>query len=214
VNLTALAPRTAFAVMLLAGTAGAELPAKAASPPRPFVPDTSQATIALDVDGDAWIFETIDFRARLTPLDDDGRQAFLREREVPVDPFVTGPDPSSRFLTYLLEIESHLPGTLVFQPQNCRLITRTKEIRYPVDLPDIQSTFSLLGREMPAAYALVRPALFDGEVILRQGDRVSGLLVYRAIDPRTRSFVVELVVTTPAGQPIVWHAPYRRARSL
>ena len=72
------------------------------------------------------------------------------------------------------------------------------------------SAYSSLERELPAAYRAAVKAMFDGERILAAGERVSGLLIYRGIDPADKRFTVEVALTTAAGKNIGFEAPYKR----
>ena len=190
-----------FCGVALAGKAPARLE---------IVPDGERASEAA-LEGSTFVFENDAFRARLKQIDDAGRQAFFREKtDAVVDPFAA--DPRSRgFVTFLLELESKTEGSLVFQPQNCQIKTNRTEIELPLDLPTIEASFSVMDREMPPAYRQVRPALFDGERVLRYGEKATGLLVFRGLDPKTRKLGVEIQLTTPRGEVTGFTVPYVRA---
>ena len=177
-----------------------------------YVPDSSSPGSPV-LEGASWVVEHERYTARLTRLDDAGRRAFLVEKAGAfTDPFASTDPRSVGFLTFLLELESRTEGTLVFQPQNCILVTNRKEFRYPLDLPTIESSFGLLEQEVPQSYRQARPALFDGERVLLRGERASGLLVYRGIDAKTRSFVVEFQLTTPQGKVVGFTSTYKRLK--
>jgi hypothetical protein len=138
------------------------------------------------------------------------RKNFWRASKAATDPFAaTG---GAGFITFRFELESLRAGTLVFDAGSCRLVTQDKTTRYPLDLPTIESTYGLHGREIPPAYLTVRGALFDGTVFLEQGQRVEGLLVFQNVPPRTRAFSVEVVLTTQNGDQGRFTATYKRAR--
>ena len=177
-----------------------------------YVPDPSSPG-APPLEGTTWIIEDPHFTARLSRLHDADRRAFLEKAGAFADPFTPTSENSEGFITFALELESRTEGSLVFQPQSCRLITNRKEFRHPLDLPTIESTYGLLEQEVPPAYRAARPALFDGERILHAGEKASGLLVYRGIDPKTRSFVVEIRLTTPQGEVVGFHSTYRRLKN-
>lgn len=177
-----------------------------------FAPDP-EAEGAPPIDGETWFIETPDYVARVSRLGNEERLLHLREQAGAfVDPFHPGHGPSPAFLTFLLELRSRAQGSLVFQPQRCRLITNRKEHRQPLDRPAVESSYGLLGREVPEAYRAALPALLDGEAVLRSGEGVSGLLVFREIDAKTRSFVVQILVTNPQGEVIEVNMPYKRIK--
>jgi hypothetical protein len=187
------------------GAAKKEAPA----PPGEFAPDAAAAGVPR-IEGSTWILEADLFTARLAMLPDAARLAFIEQRAGSrVDPFGAR---DAGFLTFLLEVESKAGGSLVLQPQRCRLITNLKEFGHPLDMPTLEASYALLDTELPPAYAVVRPALLDGEVVLPPGGQASGLLVYRGVKSKTRSFVVEILVTTPAGELAEFKVPYRRVK--
>ena len=181
----------------------------APAPVTEFHPD-SAAKGAPPIDGPTWVLESKLFTARMALLEDEARLAFIEQRTGSrIDPFG---DPGAGFLTFLLEIESRAHGSLVLQPQRCRLITNLKEFRHPVDMPTLESSYAHLEAVVPPAYRAIRPALLDGEVVLESGGEVSGLLAYRGVKSNTRSFVVEVLVTTPDGELAEFMVPYRRVK--
>ncbi len=195
------------------GPAGGDIHARpAGSGTGRYEPDpkpSSEATLS----GETWSIETPQYAARLRALDGAQRREFLRARAVSeADPFAPAPGFPEGFLTFVLEIENRGKGSLVFQPQGCRLTARGKEIRYPLDWPTIQTTYDMLGKEVPPGCKAARDAMYDGEVVLAAGGRVAKLLVYPVPDPRTRAFNVEIVFMQPSGEPGGFTAYFRRAR--
>ncbi len=177
-----------------------------------YAPDPSVRG-APPLDGEIWVVETPEYAARLRQLDDAGRLVFLEDKAgTSQDPFASGPGKPGGFLTFLLWIENRSSGSLVFGPQNCRLVGRDKDARYPLDLPQIQTSYDMLRQPVPDALIAARKALFDGQVILAPGKSAAGLLVYRALDPRTKSFVVEIELSPPSGVAARFEAPYRRVK--
>ena len=181
----------------------------AASAPPEFVPGEPPAGVER-VD-ETWSVRTADYAASLERLDDAERWAFLRTHsKAATDPFVA--TKGSGFVTFRFSLESLSPGTLVFDTQSCRLVTKDKTTRYPLDFPTIESAFGLHGKEMPPAYRTVTGALLDGTVFLEEGQRAEGLLVFQNVPERTRSFIVEVVLTTQAGEQGRFTATYARAK--
>lgn len=196
----------ASAALLLA------LPLAAATPPAAFVAAPSKKIETPYRDG-AWVLDTPQVLIRLTPLDDAERGAFIRERTGhSIDPFATPPDRPKGFLTWKIELHNRSKERIIYQPQSTLLVTKSKFPLRPLDLPEIESAFALLEREVPPAYRHVRKALFDGEVILSPGQRASGLLVFRMVPPRTKAFTIDLAVTHASGESSRLSAAYRRAK--
>lgn len=178
-----------------------------------FVPDATAAG-APPLDGKVFTVDTPRYRARLALLDDGTRQGFLAKRTGSgIDPFVASPRPGSpAFLTFLLNLENLGPGDLYFQPLLCPISTPQGEMRNPLDLPSIQTTYEMLDHEMPPAYAGIKKALFGDQVVLRPGESASGLLVYRTADLKTRSLRLEIQATTSSGEAMGFKVPYRFVR--
>jgi len=189
----------ALLALLLAGTGA----------PPAFTPGEPQPGVVRE--GESWSVRTGSYAATLERLDDAARWEFLRTHsKAAVDPFAsTG---GAGFLTFRFRLESLRAGSLVFDAQSCRLVTQDKTTRYPLDLPTIESTYGMHGREIPPAYLTVRGALFDGTVFLEEGQRAEGLLVFQNVPERTRAFTVEVVLTTPDGEQGRFTAPYTRAK--
>jgi hypothetical protein len=182
-----------------------------AAPPL-FLPDPTVpgAPVLL---GEAWRYETPASSAVLERIGDSARLAFIEKTTgFAIDPFVSRPDRGPGFVTFRFDLENRSDGTMVFQPQACALLSRQHDIERPLDLPTLYSVYSIQDREMPAAYANVKKALFDSQVMLHPGQRVSGLLVFRAVDPKVKSYRVEISWTTADGRGEGFEAPYRRPK--
>lgn len=189
--------------------AGMLLLAGAAAPPV-FQPGEAHPGVTLE--GEAWSVRTGSYTATLERLDDAARWAFLRAHsKAAVDPFAASG--GAGFITFRFKLESLRAGNLVFDAQSCRLVTQDKTTRYPLDLPTIESTYGMHGREIPPAYLTIRGALFDGTLFLNEGERAEGLLVFQNVPERTRAFTVEVVLTTQEGEQGRFTAPYKRAKS-
>lgn len=192
--------RVFLARMLLLAVSGA---------PAVFQPGEAQPGVVRE--GESWSVRTGSYTATLERLDDAQRWAFLREHsKAAVDPFATSGGVG--FITFRFRLDSLRAGSLVFDAQSCRLVTQDKTTRYPLDLPTIQSTYGMHGKEIPPAYLTVRGALFDGTVFLEEGQRAEGLLVFQNVPERTRAFTVEVVLTTQDGEQGRFTAPYKRAK--
>jgi len=162
--------------------------------------------------GDTWLVADEGFTARLTQLDDESRWKYIQAMtEAEVDPFVDTDSDSPGFLTFALELESKTHGDLVLKPDRCRLITNRHEFRHPLDIVAIETSYRLQEAEVPPAYLAAQAALIPAEVTLENGQSGAGLMVYKGVDPKTRSFVVEVLLTTPKGELADYSLPYRRA---
>jgi len=177
-----------------------------------WIPEPAEARL-VTLDGAAWKAEGGAWAARLVALDDAERWAYLRDLVgAATDPFAPKPGTPPGFLTFLLEIDNRSKEPLGFQAGNCRLITRNRKIGYPLDMPTLEASFHMLDREIPPAWGATRRALFDGETTLSPGERAQGLLVFRAPDPRTRSFTVEVILSTASVEAAAFTVAYRRAK--
>lgn len=201
---------------LLASCLGLAVASAAKKPERvAYVPDWDPETIVDGgpvLEGETWLVADAGFTARLTQLDDETRWKYLQAvTEAEVDPFVdTDPD-SPGFLTFALELESKTQGDLVLKPDRCRLITNRHEFRHPLDIVAIETSYRLQEAEVPAAYLAAQTALIPAEVTLAHGQSGAGLLIYKGVDPKTRSFVIEVLLTTPKGDLADYALPYRKA---
>jgi hypothetical protein len=165
------------------------------------------------LEGATWVIRTEVFTARLTQLDAETRWKYIKAKTgAEADPFANTDPDSPGFLTFALELESTTVGDLVLEAQRCRLITNRKEFRHPLDIPTMESSYSLQESKMPPAYRSVAGALIDGEVVLKTGDRGAGLLIYKGVEERTKSFVVEVILTTPEGKIEDHQLPYQRIK--
>jgi len=66
--------------------------------------------------------------------------------------------------------------------------------------------------ELPPAYERISPVLLEGARTIIPGDSLSGLLVYRFVEPRTKRYHVDVDLIPPSGDIIRIRAPYRRER--
>lgn len=178
-----------------------------------FEPDVAKAPGARLEEG-VWIFENADVRMALAQVDDAARRKFIEiQANTSVDPFTTSAGKPRAFMTWVLVIENKSDGELSFQPQTARLITFDKDFRQPMDLPALQSAYEMLDRETPDAYLAASKALFDGERTIRPKQQQAGLLAYRPINAKSRSFIIELSVKNLRGEEIAFVAPYKRMKT-
>ena len=165
------------------------------------------------LEGNTWVIRDKRFTARLTQLDDDQRWRFIKAKtKAEVDPFMDTDADSPGFLTFALEIESKTDGNIVLRPERCRLITNRKEFRHPMDIVTIETAYRLQEADVPPAYYAAETALVPSEVILDNGGGGAGLLVYKSVDSKTKSFVIEVLVTTPKGKLAEYLIPYRKVK--
>jgi hypothetical protein len=163
------------------------------------------------LDGITWVVAAKGYTIRLTQLDAEMRWKYIQAMTGAVtDPFANTDPDSPGFLTFALELESATDGHLVLEAQRCRLISNKYDFLHPLDIPTIEAAYNIQDSSPPPAYRQVKGALVDGEVILRNGDSGSGLLIYKGIDSKAKTFVVEVVLTTPAGEAEDYKLPYRR----
>jgi hypothetical protein len=181
------------------------------SPPPVFVPDT-ETDGAPGLQGQTWIGEGQAWSAWLKRLDEDERLAYIRgQTGLSVDPFASRPDQPTAFVGFLLVIENRGDAALSFNPIGCWLTTNDKkQMQYPLGLSDLSFSYRVAGGELPAAYERVRPALYEGPRIVAPGERVSGLLIYRAVDPKTKRYRIDVQLNLPDGNVDKFFAPYRR----
>ena len=179
-------------------------------PPLPvFVPD-SDAKGAAPIEGDAWVSEGPHHAMVLKRLEDEDRQAYL-ERNVGLaaDPFAGPPGEPARFISFLLAIENRGSDALLFNPLKAWLKSHNM-VSTPIRMSDLSFDYRVAGAELPPAYLRVRSALLEMPVTVESGQAVSGLLVFRAVGPKTRRFTVDVDFVLPSGDAVRLSAAYRR----
>ena len=188
-------------------------PAAAGKSPKPmpvFVPDTRPDS-APALHGTTWIGEADDYALWVKQVDDQERLAYVkRVTGLEIDPFSAPPDKAQRFLSFLLVLENRGTANLEFNPLKTWLVTNKDEIRTPLGMTDISFVYRMHGMELPAAYERFEPALLNMPRSVAPDESTSGLLIYKAIDPRTRRFSVDVRVSMPDGEVVHFSAPYRR----
>jgi hypothetical protein len=150
---------------------------------------------------------------RLTRIDDATRTRFIRTRSgLETDPFANAPDRAPGFFSFHVLVENLTETRMVFQPQACRLITSWMDSSGPIDLPTIMTAFAINDRKPPENIERIRGAIIDGELILGPGEKRDGLLVYKAIDPKTKRYQVDVVATLTDGKPFGFSAFYKKRK--
>jgi hypothetical protein len=165
------------------------------------------------IHGETWDLSTAGYSIRLQQLDEEERQAYIKKvTGLPTDPFAGRPDVPPRFLSFLLEIENRLPGAIDLNPLNCWLMTNKKQIETPIGMTDLSFDYRMAGADMPPAYETVNAVILSHHTVVESNNSMHGLLVYRALKPKTKSYTVEIQVTLPDGNVSKMTAPYRRAK--
>jgi len=195
-------------VAALAGGPGYSAPAEVL----PYLPDPG-AKDAPELQGSTWAETGEGYAIRLQMIDDEQRQAYLvRSTGLATDPFAGRPGQAPRFLSFLLEIENRTEGELAFNPQDCWLMTNRKKIETPLGLTDLSFDYHVAGADLPPAYENVGRVLLVHPATIRPGGSLHGLLVYRAVEPATKTFGVDVQFVLPDGNVVRLKAPYRRAK--
>lgn len=187
-------------------------PARAADRVPRFEPDTA-APDAPPLDRETWRITTDGYEIVLRRLDADERRAFIRRTAATdVDPFATTGEDDAGFPTFFLLIGNRSDEPLAFQSDKVWLKTNHAQLHLPLGLDELGTTYRLSGRELPAAYERVAPALLTGSRMLAPGEEAVGLVVFRQVEPQTKSFRVEIDLVAGDGEVIRFAAPYRRAK--
>jgi hypothetical protein len=161
--------------------------------------------------GTTWIGQGLGHGIWFKHLDDAERLAYLeRQTGLQIDPWAAPPGANPRFLTFLVVIENRSDTRMEFNPVHCWLMTNKEEIQTPLSLNDMQFDYRFQGQDLPKAYERVGPVLLDGTVTVEIGEKISGLLVYRTVKPKTKSFTVDTRLTMFNGDVVRFSAHYRR----
>lgn len=200
-------------VVCLLPAAGEEATDSSPISPLPgFAPDPEAATGKVGSRGE-WTFLAGSVAARLTPLDQETRQAYFKEHlEVPTDPFAGRPGEPPPFMTFLLEVANGSSETVVVKPEKIWLVTNANRVRTPMNRLEIESAFRMQDAEMPPAYGAAAGLLLNREVSLANGQKVVGLLAFEALPKKTRWFKIDLDFTGPMAESIRFRAMYRKAK--
>jgi hypothetical protein len=150
---------------------------------------------------------------RLTRIDDTTRTNYIvRRTGLERDPFMTSPEHATGFFSFHVLVENLSETRMVFQPQNCRLTTSWKDSSAPIDLPAIWTAYEINNRPLPKGLEKIRAALIDGELVLGPGEKRDGLLVYKAIDPQTKKYQIDISATLTDGQAFAFTAFYKKRK--
>jgi hypothetical protein len=178
-----------------------------------YDPDPTQ-TGAGTLEGETWgkVGETATLC--LTRIDDATRTTYiLRRSGLDRDPFGTSPEHATGFISFHVLLENHSETRLVFQPQSCRLMTSWKDSSGPIDLPTIYTAYQIYDRPVPKNIDRVRAAILDGEIVLGPGEKRDGLMIYKAVDPKVKSYHIDVSATLTDGKPLAFTAFYKKRKS-
>jgi hypothetical protein len=199
--------------LLIVGIACGAAAARAGGPPLPSFEPDPQVAENLTLSGTTWTREEPTHVVHLRQVDAQERLRYIEGATgLSVDPFAAPAGEDPRFTSFLIVIENRGDTPLSFNALNCWLTTNRQQIETPLGLTDLSFDYQLMGLELPAAYAGIAPLMLEGTRTLAPGDSLSGLLVYHAVDARTRRFHVDVELTMPSGDEVRLRAPYRRPR--
>lgn len=186
--------------------------AKAPAGPVVYDPDPAQPG-AGKLDGETWGKIGPTAAIRLTRIDDATRSGFIHRRcGLETDPFQASPT-GNGFISFHVLVENLSEVRMVFQPQACRLVTSWKDSQGPIDLPAIWTAYEINDQPLPKGIERIRSAILDGEVVLGPGEKKDGLLVYKAVDPKIKSWQVDVAATLTDGKAFAFSAFYKRRKA-
>lgn len=188
-------------------------PAGAAEQKLPwFDPDLDhEAAGSLTLSGTTWTHADPTHTVHLRQVDASERLRYVEGASgMSVDPFASPPGEDPRFMSFLIVVENTGEEILSFNALACWLTTNRQQIETPLGLTDLSFDYQVMGLSLPVAYERIAPLLLEGTHTLPPGASVSGLLIYHAVDVRTRRFHVDVELIGPAGDPLRFSAPYRR----
>jgi hypothetical protein len=184
-----------------------------AVPPPVWEPDLSVPG-APPLQGTTWVGEAPGWAMWLKKLDDAERLSFIAgQTGVTIDPFASRPDEPPAYLSFLVVVENRSQDGIVFNPMNSWLTTNREEVQTPIGLADLSFDYKTTGRELPPAYGRIGPALLETAKTIPPGEKLSGLLIYPAIRPKSKTYEVAVQVTLPSGDQSGFSAPYRRVKT-
>lgn len=202
----------AAGLAVLLGIAAAACREVCVTPLAGFEPDPEASGGELGGNG-AWTFVSGTIAARLTPLDDAGRLAFLREETgAAADPFASRPGEPPPFITFHLVVANASPHPVSFEPQMTWLVPDKGSPRLPLDRITMGSAYRVAEADMPPAYEQASKALLSGVSTISHGGKVAGLLVFQPIGPKAKAFRVEIRLTDHMAESVDFHAAYRKTR--
>jgi len=197
--------------LLLPG--GATLAARKPKPKPPpvYVPHTGLEG-APELQGTTFLKERTDASIWLKRIDGDDRLRYIKSTTgFAVDPFATPEGQAARFLSFLVVVKNGGDADSVeFNPLTSWLVTNAKDAQSPIGLTELGFAYRALGLELPPAYEKIGPALLYMPHSIAPGESVSGLLIFRALKPRTKFFKIDTKISLPNGELVRFSAPYRR----
>jgi hypothetical protein len=177
-----------------------------------FEPDI-EAAEGLILQGETWTREDELFAVYLREIDQQERLKYISGATgLKIDPFGAPPGKSPRFLSFLLVIENRGDAAFGFNALDCWLKTNRQKIATPLGLTDLSFDYHMAGAELPPAYERISPVMLEGARTIIPGDSLSGLLVYHAVEPKTKRYHVDVDLIPPSGDIIRFRAPYRRTK--
>ena len=129
-----------------------------------------------------------------------------------IDPYAAPAGKGPRFHSFLLVVKNHSDTAIGFNALDCWLKTNKDKIATPLGLTDMAFDYHMAGKELPPAYERISPVLLEGARTIIPGDSVSGLLVYRFVEPKTKRYHVDVDLIPPSGDIFRFRAPYRREK--
>ena len=177
-----------------------------------FEPDV-EAAEGLTLQGQTWTHEDEFFAVYLREIDQQERLKYiLGATGVKVDPYAAPAGKGPRFISFLIVIKNNSESAVGFNALDCWLKTNRNKIETPLGLTDLAFDYHMAGMELPPAYERISPVLLEGARTIIPGDSMSGLLVYRFVEPKTKRYHVDVDLIPPSGEIIRIRAPYRRQR--
>ncbi len=178
----------------------------------PFVPNPT-ADGAAELVGSTWVQTGPGFTVRVQHVDPAQRLAYIENvTGLSTDPFASRSGETPRYETFLLQLENHGSGPVVFRSQQCWLKTNKTEFLTPLPMEMLRTTYGMVGQELRPAYERAGAAVLPTTHDLLPGESLAGLLVYRRFKPKTKSFFLKFQLTAPSGDVFRMKMPYRRLK--
>ena len=183
--------RCLLAVAILLAAAPAATARKKPPPPYRIVPGPYVKKAPPPADHPAPSrFVLLGLTVLLDHLEPHDRFAFIADIDPQLgDPFGTPPGRPQRFLAFRVTFQNGSAGDVVFQPGNVILATDRQEHRFPVDLTDMYRIASARKVANPEeAMNRIAPIIFDSSTIIRQGEEITRLMVFRQLPEKWKEF--------------------------
>ncbi len=190
-----------------------EIPGAVVMLPEPPAPDEvgpGKPTLV----GNTWALEGPFGAFRAQKLDGAQRLAYIEHiTGVAVDPFATRIDQPDYYISFVIELENQAAGQISFNPGSTWLVTnREWEIQSPLGLNDLGFLYRVAGKALPPAYERIGDAIIADPVLLSPGESISGLLMFKAVHPKTKWMKLEPVLTLPTGDILRFSMGYQRPK--